>query len=285
MAAVGIRLARARRSAGELLPHPVIRALDRLRVQQAALCGVLTTRPAAFTLGEVGRRPGLRRYRLRDSGLAFCVHHGTEDLGVVDEVFRLRHYAFPARVAAHLEALERPRVVDLGAHIGLFGVAVLERFPAARIVAYEPDPINHEALRCCIHANGRQDRWRAIQACAAARDGSVRFAAGRSSGSQVVATAAEGAIEVPALDVFGDLERADLLKMDMEGGEWELLDDSRFDDIAPAAMVLEYHPHLCPGPDPRARVERTLTRKGYEIDEIFHHPSGVGMMWAIAPTT
>jgi hypothetical protein len=45
-------------------------------------------------------------------------------------------------------------------------------------------------------------------------------------------------------------------------------------------IVLEYHPHLCPDPDPRGAAERALAGAGLKITPIWHRDDGYGMVWA-----
>jgi hypothetical protein len=46
-------------------------------------------------------------------------------------------------------------------------------------------------------------------------------------------------------------------------------------------VVLEYHPHLCPGPSPRVAVEQLLREAGMDtISPIFDRADGHGMLWA-----
>ena len=44
--------------------------------------------------------------------------------------------------------------------------------------------------------------------------------------------------------------------MDIEGGEWEILGDPRFEELGLTALALEYHPDQAPGADPRALRSR-----------------------------
>ena len=77
-----------------------------------------------------------------------------------------------------------------------------------------------------------------------------------------------------------EIAAADLVKMDIEGGEWEILRDPRFAASPPRAIVLEYHPHPS-APDPRAAVEGLLRDAGLtEQAPIFHRADGHGMLWA-----
>ena len=97
--------------------------------------------------------------------------------------------------------------------------------------------------------------------------------------SHVARDGEAGTVEVALRDVLPELERADLLKMDIEGGEWDILTDERFPASAPPAVVLEYHPEGAPG-QPRASVEQRLRAAGYELSPIWHRDDGYGMLWA-----
>jgi FkbM family methyltransferase len=249
----------------------VVDAIATSRLPRATVPALLTSQPARFTAAELRGGGRLRRHELRDAGWSFCVHHGGPDASVLAEVFRARYYAIPVDVEQRLRSLRRPlRVADLGAHVGLFGLWVRRAFPSARIVAFEPDPQNFAALTCTIDANGDDaGAWQAIRACAARADGELRFAAGGSSSARVLRDGEPGGVPVPARDVFGHLDGVDLLKIDVEGGEWELLADSRFAALSPSLLFLEYHPHLCPAPDARAHALLLLGRFGYSVDEVF----------------
>jgi hypothetical protein len=116
---------------------------------------------------------------------------------------------------------------------------------------------------------------------AAARDAQLPFIGGAFAESHVPAgAAAAGAPLHEARDVLPLMAEADLVKIDIEGGEWPLLTDPRFADLPTRALVIEYHPAGCPGPDPRASVTALLRAAGYRTEEIADVPIGAGMLWA-----
>ena len=90
-------------------------------------------------------------------------------------------------------------------------------------------------------------------------------------------------IRVPIRDVLGEIRDADLVKIDIEGGEWEILQDPRFRAAPPRVLVLEYHPHLGPAGDPRQAAEEALRQAGLRIADIWHRDDGYGMVWAWRP--
>jgi hypothetical protein len=71
-----------------------------------------------------------------------------------------------------------------------------------------------------------------------------------------------------------------VVKMDIEGGEWAILGDRRFQQTPLRALVLEYHPRMCPTPDPRVTVEALLSGAGLRLHLIWHRADGHGMLWA-----
>jgi FkbM family methyltransferase len=228
-----------------------------------------------FVLRQVRRRNDVGLYRLRESGVAIALRHGTPDMNTLEEIFRMGHYTIPEPVTDLLDATDRPlEVVDLGANVGLFGAYVLGRYPSARIVAFEPHPANAALLRRVIEANGLEDRWQLVEAAAAAGDGSVEF-----SGDFNTGRVGDGGFEVPAVDIFPFLARADLAKIDIEGAEWALFADERAKSLSPRVVALEHHPYLSPG-DPKEKAHEFLGRAGYEtVDQELHGPPGHGMVW------
>ncbi|MGH3080774.1 MAG: FkbM family methyltransferase [Gaiellaceae bacterium] len=246
------------------------------RVVQVSVQATTVREPIRFVLRELSASGRLSRYRLRGSGRPVFVRHNTADPLVLDEVFYTGHYETPPEVATVLDGLGRPpRVVDLGANIGLFGVWTLERWPDAQIVAFEPDRANAAVARLCIEANGAAEQWRLIEAAAADRDGRVSFISGDYSRSRI----GDGTDEVEAVDTFPYLDDADFVKVDIEGGEWALVADPRFDRLTAPVLVLEYHRDQAPGPDPQADALAAVRRAGYEARVVAEFEPGQGLLW------
>ena len=172
-------------------------------------------------------------------------------------------------------------VVDVGGNLGLYTVLLAEHVGAAgRVVAFEPDPDNAAVHAQTIAVNSLERRWHLVRAAAGVQDGQAAFLAGDAALSHLVPVDAPRSIEVAVEDVMAILADADLVKMDIEGGEWAILGDDRFRDTPPRVIVLEYHPRLCPSPDPRGLVEATLREAGLTVTPIWHRADGHGMLWA-----
>jgi len=267
--------ARLRAALRPLLAHPRVVPATALALRAR------TVRPAwRFAGRELVRRRGLALYVAREGGLRVGVRHGTGDVVTLGEVFHERDYAPPPAVAAQLEGA--PRILDLGANVGLFGAWALGRWPGADVTAYEPDPDNAAVHERVVAANGLAGRWRVVRAAAGAADGTVSFAAGGVALSHVLAPGerAEQAITVERRDVLAEVGAADLLKLDVEGGEWAILADPRFAAAPPRVLAMEYHAAGAPGADPRAEALRLLAAAGLRTADIRRHAHGDGMLWA-----
>jgi FkbM family methyltransferase len=222
-----------------------------------------------FLSTAVRRRQIAADYTLR--GHPVRLVHGSHDQWVFHEVFVDRFYDLPH------DFPPPGRIADLGGNIGMFALYTAIHWPEAEIVAFEPDPANAGRYRWTMEHNRVPGRL--IEACAAAQDGTLSFAAGQESLAHI--TSDGSGTEVPAVDAFPHLETADLIKMDIEGGEWSLLLDPRFTQLPASTVLMEYHPHLCPQPDARAAAISALTTAGYSPQPIFHdEKSGVGMLRA-----
>jgi FkbM family methyltransferase len=242
--------------------------------------GALVRESARFAAADLLGLTGVRKYHLRRGGRPVLLRHGTIDVWTFYEMFARRVYEPPAAVAAALERADAPHVVDLGANIGMFGLDVFTRYPRARVTAYEPDAGNAAIHRRLVELNAAPG-WRLVEACAGPEDGTVSFLSGQETASRIVEGPVSGTVEVPMVDVMPLLAEADLVKMDIEGGEWPLLLDPRFADVR--SVILEYHPHGCPGDDPAASAREILRSHGFEISPVFHDPGGIGMLWATRP--
>src|ERR1039458_5955086 len=113
-------------------------------------------------------------------------------------------------------------ILDVGSNLGFFSLAARSRFPAARIHSYEPNPhiqryllSNTGGLSIEVHpeAIGAAEGWIELNT----EGGSLFSRAVASPTGKIRQTALASAIE----RIGG---KVDLLKLDCEGGEWELLE-------------------------------------------------------------
>jgi FkbM family methyltransferase len=219
-------------------------------------------------------------YRLRADGRKIVIRHGTVDVFFIWELLDQRAYAIPAAARDALEGLARPiRLVDLGANIGLAARFFDGELSIDSVTAYEPVASNLAMLERNRAADPSGPCWRIVKAAAFTRDDEVSFTTVASGGRMRTEVDGQTA-RVPARDVFPDLAAADLLKMDIEGGEWPILQDPRLRGTPLRAIVLEFHPWGCPEPDPEACARRLLEQAGFTVGPAELAGPGVGILWA-----
>lgn len=144
---------------------------------------------------------------------------------------------------------DAPVALDIGAHVGCFSVAFAKRHPGARVDAYEASPSTAVFLRRNIADNGVGDRVHGNNLAVQAVAGTLELADnGAASGHNGVLhltadanTASVRSIAMSeALQVSG--RSADIVKIDTEGGEYDMVLGSDPSDWAGVRrVVLEYH--------------------------------------------
>jgi FkbM family methyltransferase len=256
--------------------HRILRAVADTRaahtVIQTARAARLLRPRRRLVLGQA--RPGTRgRYEMRCGVGDLAVRHRSRDLDILAEVFSAGAYELPAAVAL----TGAPRVVDAGGNIGLFGLYAREHWQAATIRSYEPDPENLQLLRA--NAAGH-DGWDVIESAVGNSDEPIRFVVGRYS-ECCAASEGEPGTSVPCRDLFTEVTDVDLLKLDIEGGEWPILTDPRMCELDARTIVMEWHESGCPDPDPPDFASRLLAQSGFTNQ--IHLPgrfASNGMLWA-----
>jgi FkbM family methyltransferase len=199
-----------------------------------------------------------------------------DDLGIAYEVFTGESYKTPREI----DSLSIRRIVDLGANVGYTCVYWLANFPGAQILAFEPHPVHVALLRSHLNINGLSDQVVVYPAAAGTRSGNL-FLTDDGCKSTTVATAGNASIAVEQVDWFacvGD-EPIDLLKIDIEGGEYDILSDSRFASLQINALVMEWHV-TDNHPNGGEWCLSRLQALGYATHTLFDSKSERGLLWA-----
>lgn len=196
------------------------------------------------------------------------------DFRVADEIFVHRSLQVPVRIPPERVKL----IVDLGANVGMSCLYWLAAYWRAEVLAFEPHPGHAAQCRKNLDRNGFLPRVTLHEAAAGTADGRARLSdAGTSSR---VGAAPGGGHDIAVVDVFPLLagRRIDILKIDIEGGEYDLLADPRFDDLDIRAIVMEWHGRA-DGSDGGAWCRERLDALGFRLHPVFELSSH-GMLWA-----
>lgn len=168
------------------------------------------------------KRVGKHRLRFR-TRMGPILETDAANAAAVVEVFRNGEYDVP------IDWQDLTLVLDVGAHVGAFLCWTAQLSPNARILAFEPEPLNFADLKGNVELNGLQDRVELHNSAIASRDGDriLNVPHERNIASLALPIADAQVVSVPTVDLDGYLRKCQqtvsLLKMDCEGAEWEIM--------------------------------------------------------------
>jgi FkbM family methyltransferase len=157
-------------------------------------------------------------------------------------------------------------IVDLGANVGYATLYYAHCFPDAHLYCFEPHPVSFGLLVDNLRRNHLMQRATLYKA-AASNVTSLRFLTDEAVCSTVVANDGDKRFRVTQLDIFSCLRDipVDIFKMDIEGGEYEILGDDRFRQLSPAHVLMEWHSTPERG-DGKAWCTERLKTLGYRVN-------------------
>lgn len=213
------------------------------------------------------------------SGLRLQIRSlSTTDYDVAWEVFWRGSYECP-------ESLQGVRrIVDLGANVGYSCLFWCTEYPESHVIAFEPHPLHLHAIDWHLTENGLHKRVEVVPAAAGTKDQSMYLNDAGSSSTVTDRPIRPVAYQVDVLDVFRTLTLAgaiDILKIDIEGGEYSLLADPRFGDLNVRALVVEWHKKQ-EYPDGRAWCMARLQALGYRTRIGFEDLPRAGLIWGFS---
>lgn len=197
------------------------------------------------------------------------VHLCPDDIchvGIFEEVILHRAYDLD------LPGFEPDFILDVGAHLGLFSLCAAARWPGASILAFEPHPDNAVWARRNFAGNGI--RGSVVEAAASTRPGWMNFDLGGGMGRLAAAgNTRVVAADLPAIIRAFPASRL-LLKMDIEGGEMDVLPEV-LPLLPPTnAVFVELH-----GPLPECeRMMGKIKSLGFQTKILGHKRSDDGAM-------
>lgn len=234
----------------------------------------------ALSLAYAGIRqwPAGKSVRMRD-GSGSIVLETAADVATFWSIF----FAHPYPV---LESDEF--ILDAGSNIGAFSLYAAGVARRARILAVEPFPATFSRLENVVSQPWIDGRIHAVRAALAGRDGEGTIEAESELGSQFrrmsTVSGRSAGVSVPTVSLQSlmdahRLDRIDILKMDIEGSEYDVLlsaPDAVLLRIS--RMCLEYHPQpLKAEHRPEMIIER-LSTTGLKLIRHADHGEGYGIL-------
>lgn len=173
------------------------------------------------------KQSNLNCLRMQIGGMEIQCRNLEETNEIYQEIFINEVYRFEA------DSLN-PRILDCGSHIGLSVLYFKKQYPGARIVAFEPDPVNFKLLEENIKANEVHD-VEIHNTAITDKDGYVKlygeFSSDcpRTSGNSTMqnwANPNSSVIEVESSLLSRFLvQEVDFLKLDIEGAECGVIEE------------------------------------------------------------
>ncbi|WP_172970128.1 FkbM family methyltransferase [Erythrobacter sp. THAF29] len=155
-------------------------------------------------------------------------------------------------------------LLDIGANIGYYSAVFLANVPNGRAVCFEPQPGVVDLLT--KNMAQFEERASVMPVGLAEQDGELRFAVNEENrGASRISPEGNVLVKVrQASSALGDLDRVDLLKIDVEGFEEAILRNAEGElaRLQPRAILVEDQTGALA---PDGAIGAILTRLGYEI--------------------
>lgn len=204
---------------------------------------------------------------------------GDADQSVFAEIFSLREYA-PVEPA--IRAAKRG-ILDIGAHKGYFVLYTRALNASVPIYAYEPEEQNFRALKEHLAMN-RVDGVVAKNAALAAEEGTVVLNVSEDSHNHSLVVdpgmMKHQKVSATTLErVLAKMGGCDLIKMDVEGAEFQILENAGAAVFEVPEYFLEYHEYM---PTMKSSTLKVLFEKhGYTVKIVpSKYDKRMGFLWA-----
>lgn len=189
---------------------------------------------------------------------------------------------YEPEVESYLKSALKPEsvVVDVGANIGFFTLAVLGNSEGATVHGFEPSPGSFALFKACISRNNLSGRVIANQVALYSEPGRMDFQIHASNYGAYdgfrdtrypgVGESRTTEVQVTTLDIYSKqvgLDRLDLLKIDVEGAEFFVLRGARevLSSLHPTVLFEVGYQNLRPFGILPSDLYRFLEEVGYRV--------------------
>jgi len=218
----------------------------------------------AERLSLVGaRRPNRQQANVLNYRVSFLSENAYQLL--LREIFFKREYQFE-------EKIDSPVILDCGANIGMATLFFKRLYPNARVSCFEADPTTAGVLQKNVEQN-HLDHVTVYNLLLGNKEGDCPFYTGSgqpgmlsmSANPDRVSNHREIIVKAGKLSQYID-SPVDLLKLDVEGAEWEVMDDLKSSGKISQIrrMVIEYHHRIGGQASRLSKFLLLLEEEGFE---------------------
>lgn len=175
-------------------------------------------------------------------------------------------------------------IVDLGGNLGYSCLYWCNEYPNAKVLTFEPHPVHCRLLEWHVAQNGFGSRVQLVEAAVGTENGQARLE-DADTASAIVSGDFGGSggttISVPVVDIFPVIPEGtiDVLKIDIEGSEYSMLMDNRFESLAQRTrtILLEWHASVDQG---GTLCHGRLSSLGFNVKFVGYQDPERGMIYA-----
>ena len=231
--------------------------------------------------GQFGPAVWLRKFgpnrllRLNISGLGHAyIRTRDSDFLCFKQVFSWKEYdlSHPPELGRRIQARydelvaggETPIIVDAGANIGAASLWFASQYPAAAVVAVEPDPENVAVLRRNV---ANQPNVRVLEAAIGSERGRVELVPGPKSWD-VQTVRSETGVKIVTVDDAIKASGGDapfIIKVDIEGFEADLFARNLSWLDRSTVVMIEPHDWMLPGKKTSSTFQRAMGEREFEV--------------------
>jgi len=186
---------------------------------------------------QLHKRKRYESFNLNFFGKEIRVPDAGSFLGVYQEMFIDEIYKFNSKNFS-------PVIIDCGSNIGLSILYFKQLYPTAKIIGFEADPDIYNILYNNISIFGHND-VELINKAVWTKEGYIEFQVeGGASGMITDNSGAENVIRLPSIrlkDTLRQFETIDFLKVDIEGAEYDVIQDCQEELHRAHHLFIEYH--------------------------------------------
>jgi FkbM family methyltransferase len=197
-----------------------------------------------FISDLLGRQsePYTLNIRWKNRKVSFALRPDSPDKWPIEEIILKDVYRIQS-----LRLNRQPIAIDLGAHIGIFSLWFNTVYPDSSVYCFEPHPDNFQLLKKNVNQNRRLKHIHPFPYACGGKTGTKLFSTQPTTLSIVQPGQKGPKSRLPTLSLASifkqnELEWCDLLKMDIEGAEYEVFYNTPISILRKIDhLVMEYH--------------------------------------------